>query len=176
MTGLETTENQARRLLGDIRAFGTELQQQRAAESARTGVPLRALPENVVAVRWLDQRFEPLIAQIPPALHSKLEAAEIFHQLLEHRWFLSETANVDISLEEALNSYIADVLADAPDELLYLGEVTAEIPVIAAEPPPFRILAPSGIRLRRGARFPNLRDPAAATLSSHERNLEHRRP
>ncbi len=91
MTGLETTENQARRLLGDIRAFGTELQQQRAAESARTGVPLRALPENVVAVRWLDQRFEPLIAQIPPALHSKLEAAEIFHQLLEHRWFLSET-------------------------------------------------------------------------------------
>ena len=42
LTGLETTENQARRLLGDIRAFGTELQQQRAAESVRTGVPLRA--------------------------------------------------------------------------------------------------------------------------------------
>ncbi len=99
-------------------------------------MPLRALPENVVAVRWLDQRFEPLIAQIPPALHSKLEAAEIFHQLLEHRWFLSESANVDISLDDALDSYIADVLADAPDELLYLGEVTAEIPVIVAEPAP----------------------------------------
>ena len=63
LTGLETTENQARRLLGDIRAFGTELQHRHAAASVRTGVPLRALPENVVAVRWLDQRFEPLIAQ-----------------------------------------------------------------------------------------------------------------
>src|SRR4029078_12337902 len=42
LTGLETTENQARRLLGDIRTFGTELHQHRAAESARTGVTLRA--------------------------------------------------------------------------------------------------------------------------------------
>ena len=136
LTGLETTENQARRLLGDIRAFGTELQQQRARESARSGVPLRALPENVLAVRWLDQRFEPLIAQVPPALHSKLEAAEIFHQLLEHRWFLSESADADISLEDALASYIADVLVDAPDELLSLGEVTAEMPIIVADPSP----------------------------------------
>ena len=107
----------------------------RAAESARSGQTLRALPENVVAVRWLDQRFEPLIAQIPPALHTKLEAAEIFHQLLEHRWFLSEAADVDISLDRALESYIADVLADAPDELLHLGEVTAELPVVVFDPP-----------------------------------------
>ena len=85
LTGLETTENQARRLLGDIRAFGTELQHRHAAASVRTGVPLRALPENVVAVRWLDQRFEPLIARVPASLHTKLEAAEIYHQLLEHR-------------------------------------------------------------------------------------------
>ncbi len=133
MTGLETTENQARRLLGDIRAFGTELHQQRAQESAATGVALRPLPENVVAVRWLDQRFEPLIALIPPSLYSKLEAAEIFHQLLEHRWFLSEAAGSDISLEQALESYIADVLVDAPDELLHLGEVTAELPIIPIE-------------------------------------------
>jgi hypothetical protein len=134
LTGLETTENQARRLLGDIRTFGTELQQQRAQASAESGVPLRPLPENVIAVRWLDQRFEPLMAQIPPELQSKLEAAEIFHQLLEHRWFLSEAADADIPLDEALDTYIADVLADAPDELLYLGEVTAELPVIPFEP------------------------------------------
>lgn len=123
LTGLETTENQARRLLDDIRAFGHELNLERQAK-IEAGLPtgyggstVRSLPENVVAVRWLDDRFEPLIAQIPPELFAKLEAAEIYHQLLEHRWFLSEEAQVDITLEEALPSYIADVLAAAPDEL-----------------------------------------------------------
>jgi hypothetical protein len=135
LTGLETTENQARRLLGDIRAFGTELHQERSHASAESGITLRALPENVVAVRWLDQRFEPLIARIPPSLHRKLESAEIYHQLLEHRWFLSEEARIDISLEDALESYIANVLAGAPDELLHLGEVTSEIPITVFEPP-----------------------------------------
>ncbi len=135
LTGLETTENQARRLLGDIRAFGTELHQERARASDESGITLRALPENVVAVRWLDQRFEPLIARIPPSLQRKLESAEIYHQLLEHRWFLSEGARTDISLEDALESYIANVLVGAPDELLHLGEVTSEIPITAFEPP-----------------------------------------
>ena len=50
LTGLWAGENQARRLLDDIRRFGAELQ-------ARTGT---APPENIVAVRWLDQRFEPI--------------------------------------------------------------------------------------------------------------------
>ena len=131
LTGLETTENQARRLLADIRAFSRELQHRHAAASARTGVPLRPLPENVLAVRWLDQRFEPLIARVPASLHTKLEAAEIYHQLLEHRWFLSESANAEVPLEEALDSYIIDVLASAPDEMLYFGEPTSELPVIA---------------------------------------------
>ena len=117
LTGLETTENQARRLLSDIRSFGADLQHERAAVSMTTGMPLRPLAENVVAVRWLDDRFEPLIARIPTSLFAKLEAPEIYHQLLEHRWFLSERASGDVSLEEALDSYLVDVLVNAPDEV-----------------------------------------------------------
>jgi hypothetical protein len=122
LTGLETTENQARRLLDDIRAFGHQLHLERQAKveaglPTAYGAPTRPLPENVVAVRWLDDRFEPLIARIPPELFTKLEAAEIYHQLLEHRWFLSENATVDIPLEDALDSYIDNVLASAPDEV-----------------------------------------------------------
>ncbi len=122
LTGLETTENQARRLLDDIRAFGHQLHLERQAKvdaglPTAYGAPTRPLPENVVAVRWLDDRFEPLIARIPPELFAKLEAAEIYHQLLEHRWFLSENATVDIPLEDALDSYIDNVLASAPDEV-----------------------------------------------------------
>jgi hypothetical protein len=124
LTGLTTTENQARRLLDDIRSFGMELQQARraAAPPAREPAPL---PVNVVAVRWLDDRFEPLMARIPPRLDAKLEDAELYHQLLEHRWFLSEQRGRDVSLEDALDSYIDTILVDAPDELLPL-EVRAE--------------------------------------------------
>jgi tRNA A-37 threonylcarbamoyl transferase component Bud32 len=125
LTGLETTENQARRLLGDIRAFGAELHHRRAVESASTGVALRSLPENVVAVRWLDQQFEPLIASVPPAMFAKLEPAELYHQLLEHRWFLSEQRGTDVSLQAALDSYIPDVLVDAPDEIVSVTDQEA---------------------------------------------------
>jgi len=122
LTGLETTENQARRMLDDIRSFGRKLNLERqaridAGEQTGYGGAVRTLPENVVAVRWLDDRFEPLIARIPPAMFAKLEAAEIYHQLLEHRWFLTETTGVDVSLGDALDSYLDNVLASAPDEV-----------------------------------------------------------
>jgi hypothetical protein len=66
-------------------------------------------------------------------MFSKLAAPELYHQLLEHRWFLSEQCETDVSLEKALESYIADVLIDAPDELLQVGEVTMELPMIPAD-------------------------------------------
>ena len=117
LTGLWAGENQARRLLDDIRGFGAEMQ-------ARTGT---APPENIVAVRWLDRRFEPILSAIPPSLIGKLQAAEIYHQLLEHRWFECERQGREISLEEALDSYIPDVLAPAPDEHMELERPTAEL-------------------------------------------------
>jgi len=116
LTGLVAGENQARRLLGDIRSFAAEVQ-------AATG---RQLPENIAAVRWLDQRFEPAIAAIPGPLIGKLQAAEIYHQILEHRWFLSERAGRDVPMYEAIDAYVHDVLEDAPSEQLRL-DATAEL-------------------------------------------------
>ena len=112
LTGLVAGENQARRMLEDIHQFGAELQR-------RTG---RSFPDNIVAVRWLDQRFEPTIAAIPDELLNRLEAAEIFHQLLEHQWYMAEQApdGTAVSLNEAIVSYLA-LLADAPPERLQLS-------------------------------------------------------
>ncbi len=124
LTGLEASENQARRLLADIRSFGAELADERASLTTATGMPLRPLAENVVAVRWLDDRFERLMLKIPAQLFDKLEAAEIYHQLLEHRWFLSEDGRDHITLDAALDSYIIDVLATAPNEV----NITREAP------------------------------------------------
>jgi tRNA A-37 threonylcarbamoyl transferase component Bud32 len=106
LTGLDTGENQARRLLNDINRYGAVLEQ-------RSG---RKVPEALAAARWLDERFEPTIDGVPPDLVGKLQPAEIYHQVLEHRWFMSEAAGEDVGLGEAVTSYVRDVLTPAPDE------------------------------------------------------------
>jgi hypothetical protein len=115
LTGIVAGENQARRMLRDIQVFGAELQQASA----------RPIPENVAAVRWLDLRFEPIIQSIPAHLFNRLEPAEIFHQLLEHRWYMAEQAGHDVTMEEALDDYLT-LLTTAPDERVQL-EVTSEL-------------------------------------------------
>ncbi|MGZ4701893.1 MAG: DUF4032 domain-containing protein, partial [Ilumatobacteraceae bacterium] len=112
LTGLDTGENQARRLLNDICWYRAVLERQ-------TG---RRIPETVAAARWLDERFEPTIDGIPPDLVGKLEPAELYHQVLEHLWFLSEDAGGDVGLGEAVTSYVRDVLTPAPDELRHDSE------------------------------------------------------
>ena len=112
LTGLEAGENQSRRLLNDISRYRAVLEQ-------RGG---RKVPESVAAARWLDERFERALAGIPPEMSSKLEPAELYHQVLEHRWFLSERAGGDVGLDETVASYVADVLANAPAEQLLVAD------------------------------------------------------
>jgi tRNA A-37 threonylcarbamoyl transferase component Bud32 len=106
LTGLETGENQARRLLNDISRYRAVIERQ----------TLRKVPETVAAARWLDERFEPTIDGVPPDLVGKLEPAELYHQVLEHLWFMSEAAGEDVGLGEAVTSYVRDVLTPLPSE------------------------------------------------------------
>ncbi len=106
ITGLEAGENQARRLLNDISRYRAVLEQ-------RGG---RKVVESVAAARWLEERFERALSGIPAEMAAKLEPAELYHQVLEHRWFLSERAGGDVGMDETVASYVADVLAAAPAE------------------------------------------------------------
>ena len=123
LTGLQAEENQARRLLNDISRYGAVIEQ-------RTG---KKITESMAATRWLDDRFEPTIAAIPHDLVDKLEPAELYHQVLEHRWFISEKAGGDVGMKETVDSYVRDVLAPAPAEQLVATAddlpVTQELPV-----------------------------------------------
>ncbi|MBO0812921.1 MAG: DUF4032 domain-containing protein, partial [Microlunatus sp.] len=47
---------------------------------------------------------------------SKLEPAQIYHEVLDHRWFESEKAGHEIPLIEATKSYVRNVLQNLPDE------------------------------------------------------------
>jgi tRNA A-37 threonylcarbamoyl transferase component Bud32 len=110
LTGLDAQENQARRLLNDLTRYKAYLE--------RTGDA--PVSDTAAAGRWLSEVFEPTIASIPPELLGKRAAAEIFHEILEHRWFLSEKAGKDVGLKQATKSYIDQVLRKTPDEKLPL--------------------------------------------------------
>jgi hypothetical protein len=112
LTGLSVQENQARRLLNDIAAYGAYL--------AR--VEERPLPHAVVAARWIADVYEPLVAQVPDDLRGRLEPPELFHELLEHRYYLSEAAGDEVDNETALRSYIDSVLRFRPDEKVILED------------------------------------------------------
>jgi hypothetical protein len=111
LTGLHVQENQARRLLNDLLSFRAYLEREAG----------RPLPESVVAYRWLSEVFEAALAAVPDELRPKLEPAEMFHEILEHRWYLSEAAGKDVGLEAAVRSYVDQVLRPAPDERTVLS-------------------------------------------------------
>jgi hypothetical protein len=79
------------------------------------------LPESVVASKWRDEVFEPTVSAVPDELWGRLPAAEVFHQVLEHRWFLSETAKKDVGIEEAVRSYVDSELPRRPPERVILA-------------------------------------------------------
>ena len=112
LTGLDTEENQARRLLNDLDYFRAMTDQQGADES-------------IVAHQWLTERFEPVVGSVPPELRGKREPAEVYHEVLEHRWFLSEQAGRAVPLLEAAHRYMQEVLGSLPDEQIALSAMTA---------------------------------------------------
>ncbi|WP_025158401.1 DUF4032 domain-containing protein [Leifsonia aquatica] len=111
LTGLDTGENQARRLLNDLDSYSATLGKQ-------------GLDEEAMAHEWLLRVFEPVVRAIPADLKGKLEPAEVFHQLLEHRWFMSQNEGRDVPLAEALTSYINDVLRHRRDEATVIAPAT----------------------------------------------------
>jgi hypothetical protein len=121
LTGLDVRENQARRLLNDLDAF--------TAATGRQGDD-----EEIVAHEWLTRIYEPVTRRVPRELVAKLEPAELFHEVLEHRWYMAEKAQHDIPIEDAIDDYVASVLPSKPDEQSVLGVDTRELPVVAAPP------------------------------------------
>ena len=103
LTGLMAQENQARRMLNDLARYRAELDRKGG----------RPVPETVAVHRWLSEVFEPAVAAVPAELWGKRDAAEVFHEALEHRWFLSQQAGEDIGLMPAVEAYVDDVLRHA---------------------------------------------------------------
>ena len=122
LTGLRVQENQARALLADLARF-------RAKWIEGTG---EDVPEDLAARRWLDEKFYGTLAMVPPELRAKLPDAELFFEISEHRWFLSEAQGHDVGRAAAVQSYVDTVLRYLPDAKVEVlpGPPTEEFPAI----------------------------------------------
>ena len=118
LTGLDVEENQARRLLNDLDAY-------------RAATDRQGDDEELVAHDWLTRIYEPVTRTVPAELTGKLEPAEVFHEVLEHRWFMSERAGHDIPIMDAVADYLSSILPSKPDEDAVVGVDTQAMPVRA---------------------------------------------
>jgi hypothetical protein len=105
LTGMNVEDNQARRLLNDIASFTAHYD-------------LGREDKHLVANKWLTEIFEPIMAMIPTEARGKLEPAEIYHEILVHRWYLSERAGHEVDIFETARDYIDHVLTTKPDEIV----------------------------------------------------------
>lgn len=105
LTGMTVEDGQARRLLNDMASFTAHFD-------------LGREDRQVVANLWMTEIYEPIMAMIPPEATAKLEPAEVFHEILVHRWYLSERAGEEVGIFDTARDYIAHVLPQRPDELI----------------------------------------------------------
>lgn len=103
LTGMDVEEQQARHMINDMHTY--------QVTSGRKDVPV-----EIVAHAWLDEIFEGTLALVPPELFTKLEPAQIFHEILEHKWYLSEKQGSEVDIFLAAESYVRDILQNRADE------------------------------------------------------------
>src|SRR5665648_342421 len=115
LTGLDVQENQAKRMLNDLDAY-------------RAATDRQGEDEEFIAHDWLTTVFEPALRSVPRELRGKLQPAQIFHEMLDHRWFISREQNRDVPMAEVAGSYVQNVLRHRPDEAQVLSADTAALP------------------------------------------------
>jgi len=102
ITGLFAEDRQAQQIVNEI----YELK----ANFSQAGNPNMSL--QAVAYHWLEHIYKPVIEQLKPIIkntsHSMFNAdpIELYCQILEHKWYLSERAQLDVGHQAAVEDYI----------------------------------------------------------------------
>jgi hypothetical protein len=108
LTGLETEEMQARTLINEI-------QELRATQSRQQGT---AVPIEAAAFYWKEHIFQPVVQRLDILVRQRHQTLltgkstvtndpiELYCQVLEHKWYLSEKANHDVGHMAAVDHYI----------------------------------------------------------------------
>jgi hypothetical protein len=99
LTGLQTEEQQAVQIMNEIQEV----------KAALTLANERETSLSVAAFHWYEHIYQPTIHQLQPLMESKSGPnrgdIELYCQILEHKWFLSEEARQDVGHRAAAEDY-----------------------------------------------------------------------
>ncbi|TRZ72318.1 MAG: DUF4032 domain-containing protein [Streptomycetaceae bacterium] len=110
LMGIETEELQAKRILASFDRYN--------AREEKSGTSMSEL-----AKKWFIEVYEATIARIPEHMRGRVERAQMFHEILENRWYLSEHQGSDVGLNFATDSYVREILP-------YRRDSGVEVPVV----------------------------------------------
>ena len=96
LTGLDVEELQATKMMNEIQEVKATLSQEHN----------RSTPLSVAAYHWLDNFYYPVTSQLDRFINKSLTSAEIYCQVLEHKWFLSEKAHRDVGHQAATDDFL----------------------------------------------------------------------
>lgn len=96
LTGIEAEEMQARKMINEL----LEIKARLVAESTQQ------IPISVAANEWLEKLYKPTIQALTPFIKQDMVLPELYCQVLEHKWYLSEIAKHDVGHEFATEDYI----------------------------------------------------------------------
>ena len=110
LMGIHAEELQAKRLLASFDRF-----------RGRESKPLPPIEDS--ARRWLVETYQRVMNLIPQDLRGRVEPAQMFHEILEHRWYLGEKIGKDPGLTFATEDYIRTILPYRSQYGATIGEV-----------------------------------------------------
>jgi hypothetical protein len=96
LTGLDAEEMQARTMMNEIQEVRATLSQ----------TENRSIPLNVAAYHWLEHLYIPVQGRLQQLVAQDMTPAELYCQVLEHKWYLSERAQQDVGHQAAAEDYL----------------------------------------------------------------------
>ena len=99
LTGIDAEEQQARKMMNEIQELKATLSNQNN----------RSTPLSAAAFFWQQNIYEPTIQKLKPSIKPDMGEAELYCQVLEHKWYLSEQAQRDVGHEFATEDYLKNI-------------------------------------------------------------------
>lgn len=98
-TGIEAEEMQARQMMNEIHEYKATLSQ----------IHNRSTPLSLAAFKWLEEIYLPTLASLDSLIDKYSDPAELYCQVLEHKWYLSERAHQDVGHQAAVKDYLSTI-------------------------------------------------------------------
>ncbi len=102
ITGLFAEERQAQQMMNEIYELRANL-----VHSGHPDISMEA-----VAYHWMEEIYHPIIEKLQPFMlnktsqHQNIDPIELYCQILEHKWYLSERAQHDVGHQAAVEDFV----------------------------------------------------------------------